>query len=58
MKVFIKQNSIVTEWSYSSNLRATLLSEGFLEITVPDMDEEKPYTFDDFQFVNGVWKLK
>lgn len=58
MKIFIKENSIVTEWSYTTKLRAALLNEGFVEITVPDMDDENPYIFDDFELVDGVWKLK
>lgn len=58
MKVYIKENSIVTEKEYSSVLETILIEEGFTAITVPNMDDENPYTFDDFELVNGVWKLK
>lgn len=58
MKVFIKQNALVTEWEYAPALETILIEEGFTPITVPDMDPEKPYTFDDFEKVSGKWRLK
>ena len=58
MKIFIKENSVVTEWSYAPILRTILLEEGFTEITVPDMDDANPYKFEDFEKVNGELRLK
>jgi hypothetical protein len=58
MKVFIKENSIVTEWQYSKELETILIEEGFTSIKVPDMNDENPYKYEDFELVNGVWKLK
>lgn len=58
MKIFIKQNALVTEREYSSILETILLEEGFTPVTVPDMDDENPYNYEDFEFVNGKWKLK
>lgn len=58
MKVFIKENSLVTERHYDDFLIAILEDEGFVAIDVPDMNDENPYTYDDFEKVNGQWRLK
>lgn len=58
MKIFIKANSIVTEWEYSNELETILIEEGFQSIIVPDMDNSDPYMYEDFEFVDGSWKLK
>ena len=58
MKIYIKQNSIVTEENYTDILETILQEEGFIALEVPNRTSEQPYTFDDFEFVSGKWKLK
>jgi hypothetical protein len=58
MIIYIKENSIVTEHEYSTYLKALLISEGFTALTVVNRGDDKPYTADEFEKVNGQWGLK
>lgn len=58
MTIYIKENSIVTEHEYSDDLKALLKSEGFTPLIVVNRGDDKPYTADEFEKVNGKWRLK
>lgn len=58
MIVYIKEHSLITERSYTEEIVELLENEGHTALEVPDMDDEHPYTLSDFEFVDGVWRLK
>lgn len=58
MIVYIKENSFVSEFDYTEELVQELLEAGHQAVDVPEMDLENPYTLSDFEFVDGVWRLK
>jgi hypothetical protein len=49
MIVFIKQNEIVTETSYTEEQLDDLLEKNFVGVQVPD----GIYKYTDFEFING-----
>lgn len=58
MVVYIKENEIVTEASYTQEVKDELLAYGFQAVTVPNKEIPSDYKYSDFHKVLGQWKLK
>lgn len=58
MVIYIKENEIITENNYSTELKAELVEQGFQAVTVPTVDIPSDYKYSDFEKVSGKWRLK
>lgn len=58
MVVYIKENEIVTEASYTQEQKEELLEKGYQAVTVPSKEIPSDYKYSDFHKVLGQWKLK
>lgn len=54
MVIYITDDCIVTEYEYTQEQKSELNEKGFTSVTV----ENGEYKHEDFEKVNGVWKLK
>lgn len=58
MVIYIKENEIVTEASYTEEQKEELLEKGYQAVTVPDVEVPSDYKYADFEKISGKWKLK
>ena len=58
MVIYIKDNEIITEKTYSTELKEELIEQGFQAVTVSTVEIPSDYKYEDFEKVNGVWVLK
>ena len=48
MVIYIKENEIITEETYSTELKAELVKQGFQAVTVPNVDIPSDYKYSNF----------
>jgi ribose 5-phosphate isomerase RpiB len=58
MKIYIKNNEIITEYEYTDEIIEELKEKGFQEIEVPYREESNMYKYDDFEKINELYAYK
>ena len=59
MKIFIKQNEIITEQFYTDEYILYLIELGFQSVEIPEDGKFIDlYKVEDFEYIDNVWILK